>query len=305
VTLCRRAGESGAILLLGLALLLVSPSPARGAEGPEAGPAAGRLAGVTAALEDEVDLLESLWAGRRGLEEGEVVVTAHYLAEAEVRVWRWRAEANQVVAAGLVGSVPAGWEAGADDFPRLSTPGIESGPAPLAGQWVVYRAALERVGGLLQGLEDWLAANAAGLPAPGRTCPVDGPVEFSSTWGEERPWGRTHQGEDLHAAAGTPLVAVESGTILQSGWHWQGGFGVWLAGYYSGDVYYYAHLSWISPEVHPGETVEVGDLLGWVGSTGNATSPHLHFGWIPDDGEHWADLTGLADPYPLLVGLCR
>lgn len=78
-----------------------------------------------------------------------------------------------------------------------------------------------------------------------------------------------------------------------------------MAGHYSGDVYYYAHLAWIRPEVRPGATVEVGGPLGTVGSTGNATSPHLHFGWIPDDNGAWYDLTGLADPYPLLFGLCR
>jgi murein DD-endopeptidase MepM/ murein hydrolase activator NlpD len=70
-------------------------------------------------------------------------------------------------------------------------------------------------------------------------------------------------------------------------------------------VYYYAHLAAIAPGISPGAVVEVGTLLGWVGSTGNATSPHLHFGWIPDELGRWPDLTGLADPYPLLVGLCR
>jgi murein DD-endopeptidase MepM/ murein hydrolase activator NlpD len=222
-----------------------------------------------------------------------------------VRVWRWRLQVRAEVVMGLVGSVPAGWEDGFGGFPALGSPGIEAGPGLLAGPWFVYRAALDRVIDLQDELGAWVASHAMGLPAMGRTCPVEGRTEFSPTWGEERPWGRTHKGEDLHADRGTPLVAVESGTVLQSGWHWQGGFGVWLAGYYSGDVYYYAHLAAIAPGISPGAVVEVGTLLGWVGSTGNATSPHLHFGWIPDELGRWPDLTGLADPYPLLVGLCR
>jgi murein DD-endopeptidase MepM/ murein hydrolase activator NlpD len=145
---------------------------------------------------------------------------------------------------------------------------------------------------------------SVGLLPAGRVCPVDGPHHFEPTFGVDRPWGRDHKGEDVHAAWGTPLVALESGTILQAGWHWEGGFGVYLEGYYSADVYYYAHMVWSAPGIHPGVVVAVGDLLGWVGSSGNATSPHLHLGWIPDHAGPWLDLEGLADPYPLLVGLC-
>lgn len=170
--------------------------------------------------------------------------------------------------------------------------------------WAAYRRALSRVLALQDGLRAAAATGKAGLPPSGRTCPVAGAVTFTHTWGEERPWGRDHKGEDLHAAGGTPLVAIESGTVVQSGWHWEGGFGVYLEGYYSGDVYYYAHMMWMAPGIHPGAVVEVGDLLGWVGSTGNAESPHLHLGWIPDNPGRWVDLEGLADPYPLLVGLC-
>lgn len=273
MTPSRRAREAGAALLLGLALTLLSVPAAR-AEVPETGETRRFLERAGGALEVEAGLLEVL-AGAPGLGTPDGVVDlAAYLADAEVRVWQWQAAAGEV----RVWAFPADWQA--------------------------YEDRLRRVAELQERLAGIVAAGAAGLPAPGRTCPVDGPMHFSPTWGEERPWGRCHQGEDLHAAAGTPLVAVESGTILQSGWHWQGGFGVWLAGLYSGDVYYYAHLSWIDAGIHPGGEVEVGDLLGWVGSTGNATSPHLHFGWIPEGKGRWADLTGLADPYPLLVGLC-
>ncbi|HSQ36455.1 MAG TPA: M23 family metallopeptidase [Acidimicrobiia bacterium] len=268
------AREAGAILLLGMALCVLGVPPA-GAEDPAVGAARLFLERAAGALQAEADLLEGLAAdphlgGGRGM-----IDLAGYLAAAEVRVWEIEVEANEVAR----GALP-------DDA-------------------VAYRRALNRMDDLQERVGELVAASAGGLPRPGRTCPVDGPAEFSQTWGEERPGGRAHQGEDVDAEQGTPLVAVESGTVLQAGWHRQGGFGVWLAGYYSGDVYYYAHLVRMAPEVHPGTTVEVGSLLGWVGSTGNATSPHLHFGWIPDNQGRWADLTGLADPYPLLVGLCR
>lgn len=298
----RRAGEIGAVLLLGLAGLGAF-LPAAWADAGDGCPSAECLTEVTASLESEASLLEGLGAIWRGQEGSGAERAARYLADSQVRVWQWRVEARAAAAAALVGAVPTGWEEGPGDFPRLAMPGIEGGPATLAGHWVSYRAALEEVSRAQEDLAAWVAVNTGELPPPGRTCPVEGPAEFSRTWGEERPWGRTHKGEDLHAAAGTPVVAVESGTVVQAGWHWEGGFGVWLAGHYSGDVYYYAHLAWMPREVRAGAEVEVGDLIGWVGSTGNATSPHLHFGWIPD--QRWPDLAGLADPFALLFGLCR
>lgn len=299
-----RAKKAGAILLLGLVLVGWRVPAARADDG-DGGPPGDTLMEVTARLEGEASALEALvstWRerGREGVEDA-----ARYLADSERRVWQWRVEARKAAAVGLVGSVPAGWEEGTGAFPAWGLPGIEAGPAALADEWFFYRTALARVVGVQEDVATWVAAHATGGPVPGRVCPVGAPFEFSPTWGEERPWGRTHKGEDVHAAAGTPLRAVESGTVVQAGWHWQGGFGVWLAGYYSGDVYYYAHLAWIPPEVRAGTTVEVGELVGWVGSTGNATSAHLHFGWIPDNPDQWPDLSGLADPYPLLFGLCR
>ena len=134
----------------------------------------------------------------------------------------------------------------------------------------------------------------------GRTCPVGGGIRYEQDWGEDRPWGRDHKGIDLLAETGTPLVAIERGVVTQADWHWAGGLGIYLHGTTTGQDYYYAHLAGYAPDVGPGMTVDAGDLLGWVGSTGNATTPHLHLGWMPRGG----GLDQLEDPYPLVESLC-
>jgi len=299
-----------ALIAAALALALLGAGPASFAAGAAADPAA-RLERVTAALEREAGRLESLAAGPRvGGADWAVDVQAA-LTVVEVRVWRWRAAAAEALGALLGGAIAAEVEQIGGPFSQIPALGLAASDAaevanlrPVLADWAAYRRALSRVLGLLEALRTAAAPGTAGLLPPGRVCPVVGALWFEHTWGEERPWGRTHKGEDLHAARGTPLVAIESGTIVQSGWHWSGGFGVYLEGYYSGDVYYYAHMTWTAPGILPGKVVEVGDLLGWVGSTGNADSPHLHLGWVPDNPGRWVDLDGLADPYPLLVGLC-
>jgi murein DD-endopeptidase MepM/ murein hydrolase activator NlpD len=140
--------------------------------------------------------------------------------------------------------------------------------------------------------------------APTRICPVAGAHSFTDTWGESRPGGRVHRGTDVHAQWGTPLVAIERGIVLQSGWHRAGGFSVYMLGRRSGDVYYYAHLDGVHPEIEPGRRVELGEPVGRVGMTGNAGTPHLHFGWMPGHGARWIDLETLENPFGLLAGLC-
>lgn len=167
----------------------------------------------------------------------------------------------------------------------------------LLADWARLEAALDR----LAAARDELAAEAGIEPAD-RRCPVAGDHSFADGWGDDRGWGRDHKGIDLHAEFGTPLVAVEDGVVLQAGWHWAGGAQAYLLGDSSGDVYYYAHLTWWAPGIGVGTRVAAGDLMGWVGMSGNADTPHLHFGWMPDAGE--VDLGGLADPYFLLHELC-
>ena len=134
-------------------------------------------------------------------------------------------------------------------------------------------------------------------PPSQRVCPVDGATTFRDSWGEPRPGGRTHAGIDLLASRGTPLVAIESGSIWSPNWHPSGGNGLYIKGD-SGDLWYYAHLDGYAGGITGGLRVEAGQLVGYVGSTGNASVSHLHLGWQPGGG-------ALDNPYSILVGVCR
>ncbi|MCB2224194.1 MAG: peptidoglycan DD-metalloendopeptidase family protein [Actinobacteria bacterium] len=134
-------------------------------------------------------------------------------------------------------------------------------------------------------------------PNPGtRVCPVDGAVTFRDSWGEPRPGGRTHTGTDMMAALGTPLVAIEDGYIWYMSWHYAGGNGLYIQGD-TGDRWYYAHLDAYAPGLSIGMRVSAGQLVGYVGETGNASVPHLHLGYLP--GGAYYD-----NPYPIVAGIC-
>jgi murein DD-endopeptidase MepM/ murein hydrolase activator NlpD len=139
--------------------------------------------------------------------------------------------------------------------------------------------------------------SSAGISTHGRACPVAGGNTFRNSWGEPRPDGRSHHGVDMVAGTGTPLVAVESGVIRSPNYHYAGGIGLYLHGN-SGDVYYYAHMNGYGPGIGEGSRVGAGQVVGYVGSTGNAAIPHLHLGYSPGGGS-------LANPYQLMVNLCR
>ncbi|HRD99698.1 MAG TPA: peptidoglycan DD-metalloendopeptidase family protein, partial [Ilumatobacteraceae bacterium] len=110
-------------------------------------------------------------------------------------------------------------------------------------------------------------------------CPVAGATAFGDSWGNARSGGRTHQGVDMISAAGTPLVAVVGGSVLFKQTP-LGGNSVWLTGN-DGNKYYYAHLSSFEGS---SRSVSAGEVIGYVGSTGNASGPHLHFEIHPGGG---------------------
>jgi peptidoglycan LD-endopeptidase LytH len=103
--------------------------------------------------------------------------------------------------------------------------------------------------------------------------------DIQSYWGVDRDGGRRrHEGIDIFNKKGTPILAVEDGIISQVGINNLGGKVVWQRLGLFGQSIYYAHLD--SQVVSSGQTVKKGDVLGFMGNTGNArtTPPHLHFG---------------------------
>ena len=131
---------------------------------------------------------------------------------------------------------------------------------------------------------------------PSLSFPVQGKDSraIQSVWGVERDGGaRRHEGVDIFAKKGTPVIAAAEGFVTRVNITPIGGKVVWVSDLNSQKNLYYAHLD--SQLVQQGQRVQIGDTLGLVGNTGNArtTPPHLHFG-IYGFGR------GAVDPYPFL-----
>jgi len=119
---------------------------------------------------------------------------------------------------------------------------------------------------------------SAPLSPAGYVFPVYGPSSFSDTFGAPRAGVIWHHGEDIFAPLGAPLLAVADGTIFSVGWNNRGGYRLWLRDR-EGNQFYYAHLSAYSPLAVDGREVHAGDVIAFMGNTGDAqTTPyHLHF----------------------------
>ncbi|MCM3080785.1 MULTISPECIES: M23 family metallopeptidase [Brevibacillus] len=127
---------------------------------------------------------------------------------------------------------------------------------------------------------------------------------YRSTWGAARGWGgrRIHEGTDIFAGYGTPVLSTGYGMIEVLGWNRYGGWRIGMRDM-SNVYHYYAHLSSFKKGLKTGDIVEPGQVLGYVGSSGYGkpgTSgkfpPHLHYGMYRETGgNEWA-----FDPYPYL-----
>ncbi len=107
--------------------------------------------------------------------------------------------------------------------------------------------------------------------------PVPGYYRISSYFGWRRIWPRFHDGLDIPAPTGTPVKAPKSGTVIESGGDFRNGWGWTIRIRHAGGwITRYGHLSRLY--VRRGQEVSRGDVIGRVGSTGNSTGSHLHFG---------------------------
>ena len=117
--------------------------------------------------------------------------------------------------------------------------------------------------------------------------------QVANTWHAPRGTDRRHEGQDIFAPRGTPILSATDGYIIRIGENSLGGQTVSVMGA-GGRVYYYAHLDSYAPRIEVGDYVTTKTVLGYVGTTGNAagTPPHLHFG-VYSSG-------GAINPLPLL-----
>lgn len=129
------------------------------------------------------------------------------------------------------------------------------------------------------------------------SCPQDDPHWFRNDWGNPRSGGRTHKGTDIFSPKDTEVFAVTSGT-LRTRTGGKGGIALWLYGD-DGNAYYYAHLNGWADGITTGVRVGQGDLIGFVGNSGNASggANHTHFQLHPDGGSP-------VNPYPTLSAIC-
>ena len=136
---------------------------------------------------------------------------------------------------------------------------------------------------------------------PGRyVFPVYGPVGFGDTFGAARASTGWHHGEDIFGQLGQPILAVTDGTLFSIGWNDVGGYRLWLRDR-AGNQYYYAHLSAFSPLAVNGREVRAGQVIAFMGNTGEAiTTPvHLHFEIHPVSLLKYG-YDGVVNAYPYL-----
>ena len=223
---------------------------------------------------DVVGLRLSLSAPAAGLPAGAVIVVGHASARADQDTWRSLVPSPTPSASPSPSKSPRPSPSSSSrprPTPRPTTssagasasPAASFDPAPMPPPTIIADAATR---------------------FPGAVFPVLGAYTYTNDWLAPRI-GHLHQGIDIFAAKGTPLVAVQDGTVDTLSDYGLGGISLHVTNE-RGDYFYYAHLSGYAPGVQEGMPVRAGDIVGYVGNTGDAatTPPHLHFEIHPAGG---------------------
>ena len=211
--------------------------------------------------------------------------------------------------------------------PAASSPAVVSGTAPFGAAapqplppppvpeaaWPApaSSASVAPIGNATQTLPPSSVPPAADeLPLPPGTPPLLVPVrgvnasQLSDTFTQSRGEGRRHDAIDILAPRGTPVLAVADGRIEKLFLSKPGGRTIYQFDSEGRVAYYYAHLDAYAPQLSEGQSVKRGQVIGYVGSTGNASpeAPHLHFAiFLLGPEKRWWEGTAV-NPYPLLGG---
>jgi len=166
-----------------------------------------------------------------------------------------------------------------------SAPGVRSGAAAAAPAPTPEEA-------------DWLRARGLAVPVLGVY-----PDQLRDSFDEPRSGARVHRAIDIFAPRGTPVLAADDGRVVRVSRNALGGLTVYAVDDSDRFVYYYAHLDRYRPGLAPGMRLAKGDVIGYVGTTGNAppNAPHLHFQVMrAGAARRWWDGVPL-DPRPYFV----
>jgi murein DD-endopeptidase MepM/ murein hydrolase activator NlpD len=195
----------------------------------------------------------------------------------------------------------AAWPPPAEPKPVLGMQGVNpAGPVP--------SEAPTPLPGTEPGANASAGTNSAMSPPPSQALllPVAGvqAAQLVDTYAQSRGTGRAHDAIDIIAPRGTPVYAVEDGRVAKLFLSKPGGITLYQFDPSERVAYYYAHLDGYADGIVEGKPLKRGELIGYVGSTGNAdpSAPHLHFAMFalgPD--KKWWQGTAI-NPYPLLGG---
>jgi murein DD-endopeptidase MepM/ murein hydrolase activator NlpD len=175
-----------------------------------------------------------------------------------------------------------------------STPAVEASSSPASTPTPDVNSAAPPV-----------PTDAANSATTGLLIPVAGvrPEQLQDTYTQSRSEGRTHNAIDIMAARNTPVVAAADGRIIKLFQSERGGITLYQLGTDNRTVYYYAHLERYADGLAENRFARRGELLGYVGDSGNAgrDNCHLHFSiWLITDPKRFWDGENL-NPYPLLT----
>ena len=185
----------------------------------------------------------------------------------------------------------------ASSEPRVSDRDVETQLGPAGDE---HAAVIEATGSTGEGEARVILDNHQLL------VPVSG-VErrtLRNNYSDTRSGGRTHEALDIMASRGTPVLAADAGTIAKLFTSKAGGLTIYQFDPTGTFSYYYAHLDRYADGLAEGQTITRGQVIGYVGSTGNASpdAPHLHFAIFALGPEKkWWQGTAI-NPYPLLSG---